>query len=179
MAKTTPAADEGPADEAVAPVTRPAVPADADAVRTLVNDAYGHYVARIGKPPGPMRDDYDRRIAAGQVWVLEPSHGGEILGIVVLEEQADALLLDNVAVSPTAQGKGHGRALIAFAEAECARRGFDELRLYTHALMTENIALYTRLGFAEIGHVQEKGFDRIYMAKRPRRFETVPNPHAL
>ncbi|MGH2616177.1 MAG: GNAT family N-acetyltransferase [Thermomicrobiales bacterium] len=143
---------------------RAALPDDADAVRAIVQDAYGHYVARIGMRPGPMRDDYDRRIDAGQVWVLQED--GEIVGLVVLEDQPDALLLDNVAVAPAAQGKGFGRALIAFAEAEALRRGYGELWLYTHVLMVENIALYTRLGFAEIGRVGEKGFQRVYMAKR-------------
>ncbi len=136
---------------------------DAETVRALVDDAYGHYVARIGKPPGPMLDDYARRIAANQAWVCEL--GGEIVGLVVLEERSDGILLDNVAVTPAAQGRGVGRALIAFAEREACRRGFDEIRLYTHVLMVENIALYEHLGFTEIGRVQEKGFNRVYMAK--------------
>jgi ribosomal protein S18 acetylase RimI-like enzyme len=91
------------------------------------------------------------------------------LGLVVLEDQDGYLLLDNVAVAPAAQGQGLGRKLIAFAEGEAVRRGYDELRLYTHVLMVENIALYQRLGFVEIGRVQEKGFDRVYMAKRLTR----------
>lgn len=143
---------------------RPARPEDGDAVRQLVLDAYGHYVARMGKPPGPMLDDYDRRIADGQAWVLE--EGGQLAGMLVLEDQGDgALLLDNVAVAPSAQGKGYGRALVAFAEAEARRRGLGEVRLYTHVLMTENLALYARLGFRETGRVSEKGYERVYMAK--------------
>lgn len=142
---------------------RLAQPDDVDALRALVTEAYGHYVARIGKPPGPMIDDYARRIAAAQAWVGELD--GILVGLVVLEERTDGILLDNVAVSPAMQGRGLGRALIAFAERESRRRGFAELRLYTHALMVENIALYGRLGFSEIGRVQEKGFDRIYMTK--------------
>jgi hypothetical protein len=43
---------------------------DVAAIRQLVHDAYGHYVARLGKLPGPLLDDYARRIAEGQVWVL-------------------------------------------------------------------------------------------------------------
>ena len=35
--------------------------------------------------------------------------------------------------------------------------------LYTHVLMTENQALYRRLGYVETGRVTEKGFDRVYM----------------
>ncbi len=142
---------------------RPAEPGEAVVLRDLVHAAYGHYVARIGKPPGPMLDDYAARIAAGQAWVLEDA--GRIAGVLVLEEQADAFLLDNIAVRPECQGAGHGRALMAFAEAEARRRGWREIRLYTHALMTENQALYRRLGYVETGRVAEKGFDRVYMAK--------------
>lgn len=142
---------------------RAAAVVEAEEVREVVHAAYAHYVARIGKPPGPMLDDYARRIADRRAWVLEDA--GRIVGVLVLEEQTDALLLDNVAVRPEAQGAGHGRALMAFAEAEARRRGFAEIRLYTHALMTENQALYRRLGYAEIGRVTEKGFDRVYMAK--------------
>ncbi|CAH0274577.1 GNAT family N-acetyltransferase [Roseomonas sp. CECT 9278] len=145
---------------------RRAQPGEAEGLRRLVADAYGHYVARLGKPPGPMVDDYAQRIADGQAWVLEAD--GALVGLVVLEDADDALLLDNVAVAPAAQGKGHGRALMTFAEAEARRRGHAELRLYTHVLMTENIALYGRVGFRETGRASEKGFARVYMAKALR-----------
>lgn len=142
---------------------RHARPAEADAVRDIVDAAYRHYIARMGKAPGPMLDDYARRIADKQVWVLDED--GRILGILVLEEHNGGFLLDNIAVAPDAQGGGHGRTLIAFAEAEARRRGYREIHLYTHVLMTENQALYKRLGFVETGRVSEKGFDRVYMAK--------------
>jgi GNAT superfamily N-acetyltransferase len=142
---------------------RPARSADANALRQLAVDAYTRYIARMGKPPGPMLDDYDRRIADGQAWVLEVD--GVIAGLLVLEEEGDTLLLDNVAVSPAAQGKGYGRKLMAFAEQEARRRGHAQLRLYTNVLMTENIALYERLGFRQTERVSEKGFERLYMLK--------------
>ena len=144
-------------------VIRPARPEDVEALRRIVQAAYGHYAARLGKPPGPMGDDYGRRVATKQAWVLEEE--GVPAGVLVLEDGDGALLLDNLTVSPAAQGRGHGRALIAFAEQEARRRGHAELRLYTNALMTENLALYGRLGFRETGHVTEKGFERVYMAK--------------
>jgi ribosomal protein S18 acetylase RimI-like enzyme len=144
-------------------VIRPAIAGEADAVHAVVDAAYRHYIARIGKPPGPMLDDYARRIADGQVWVLDDA--GTIAGILVLEPADDALLLDNIAVAPDRQGQGSGRSLIAFAEAEARRRGYAELRLYTHVMMTENIALYRRVGFVETHRVSEKGFDRVYMSK--------------
>jgi len=137
---------------------------DAPVVHDVVHAAYRHYIARIGKPPGPMLDNYPQRIADRQVWVLEDA--GKIIGVLVLEATPSGFLLDNIAVLPECQGKGHGRALIEFAEAEARRRGFAEIHLYTHALMTENIALYHRIGFAVSRRVNEKGYDRIYMTKR-------------
>ena len=146
------------------PTIRIANADDAAAVQAIVDAAYRSYIPRIGKPPGPMLDDYAKRIADGQVWIL--AGAGEMIGILVLEETPDGLLLDNIAVAPEQLGMGHGRTLLEFAEAEAMRRGWNEIRLYTNALMTENIALYRRIGYVETLRVTEKGFDRVYMMKR-------------
>jgi ribosomal protein S18 acetylase RimI-like enzyme len=140
---------------------RPADAADLPAVERIVRDAYTKYIARIGKPPGPMLDDYAALIRGHQVWVA----GTPVQGAIVLLAEPDHLLLDNVAVDPAAQGTGLGRALIAFAEAEARRRGYTELRLYTHEKMTENIALYRRTGWTETGRGEEKGFARVFFRK--------------
>ena len=144
---------------------RRAEPADRAAVEIIVAAAYAKYVERIGKPPGPMLDDYAALIAAGAVSVwTEPN--GTISALIVLLPKPDHLLLDNIAVHPDRQGQGLGRRLIAFAEAEAQRLARAELRLYTHATMTENIALYRRLGFTETGRGQQAGYDRAFMTKR-------------
>jgi ribosomal protein S18 acetylase RimI-like enzyme len=140
-------------------MVRLAQPTEADAVRDLVREAYQHYVARLGREPGPMRGDDQRRITDGQVWVLDVE--GQIMGVVVLKERPDGFLLDNIVVAPSAQGQGYGRQLIAFAEEEARRRGYDEIRLYTNELMTENIALYQRLGYVEIRRIDEDGYHRV------------------
>jgi GNAT superfamily N-acetyltransferase len=145
---------------------RSAASADVDAVRDVVHAAYRHYIARIGKPPGPMLDDYAQRVADGQCWVLEDAD--QIVGVLVLEAGSTGLLLDNIAILPGSQGKGYGSSLIEFAEAEALRQGFQEISLYTHVLMTENIALYSRIGFVETHRVSEMGYDRVYMTKRLR-----------
>jgi GNAT superfamily N-acetyltransferase len=144
---------------------RGAQPVDRAAVERIVRDAYGIYVERIGKPPGPMLDDYAALIADGVVSVLEDADG-TIAAIIVVLPKPDHLLLDNIAVRPDRQGRGLGRRLIAFAEDEARRLGHAELRLYTHQKMTENIALYARLGFIETGRGQEAGYDRVFMTKR-------------
>jgi len=147
-------------------VIRRAQPADRAVVEEIVRDAYGMYVERIGKPPGPMLYDYAALIADGAVSVLEADGDGTIVAIIVLLPKPDHLLLDNIAVRPDRQGSGLGRRLIAFAEDEAYRLGYDELRLYTHRKMTENIALYARLGFVETGRRHEAGYDRVFMTKQ-------------
>ena len=142
---------------------RPARSAEAAAVRDVVLAAYERYVAVIGTQPGPMLDDYNARIAAGQAWVLEVAN--EIAGVLVLEDGPDCFLLDNIAIRPDRQGIGYGRQLMDFAEAQAARRGWQAVTLYTNALMTENIAIYTKRGYIQQGRRTEKGFDRIYMTK--------------
>jgi len=145
---------------------RRAEPEDRETVEAIVREVYSIYIERIGKPPGPMLDDYGALITEGAVSVLEEP-GAAIAAILVLLPKPDHLLLDNIAVRPDRQGQGLGGQLIAFAEAEARRLGFAELRLYTHERMTENIALYTRLGFVETGRGREAGYDRVFMTKRP------------
>jgi len=138
---------------------------DQATVESIVAAAYSIYIERIGKPPGPMLDDYPARIAETAVSVIEDP-AGTIAGLIVLLPKPDHLLLDNIAVRPEWQGKGLGRELIRFAESEGRRLGYRELRLYTHALMTENIALYKRVGFVETGRGAQDGYDRVFMTKR-------------
>lgn len=142
---------------------RPATEADVPAVAAIVYDAYVKYVARIGRQPGPMLDDYAARVAAGEVSVCV--EGDAIAGILVLEPAPDHLLLDNIAVAPAWQGRGVGRMLLDFADAEARRAGFAELRLYTHVLMHENIALYRHLGWQEYARGEQSGFQRVFMRK--------------
>ena len=91
---------------------------------------------------------------------------GVIAAIVVLLPAPDYLLLDNIAVAPERQGSGLGRRLLAFAEAEASRRGYREIRLYTHQTMVENQRLYASIGYEETGRGAEAGYDRVFMRKQ-------------
>jgi ribosomal protein S18 acetylase RimI-like enzyme len=142
---------------------RSAIGADASKVAALVDDASGHYVERIGMLPRPMTDDYAEVIANQRVTVAE-SHG-TIVGVIVLAVEDEGFLVDNVAVDPSLRGKGLGRALLEFAEAEARRAGFDSIYLYTHEKMTENLALYSRIGYVEYDRRSKGGFSLVYMRK--------------
>ena len=113
-----------------------------------------------------MFDNYAARVSEGVVWVLE--EGAEIAALIVLLPAPNYLLLDNIAVSPTRQGFGLGRRMLAFAEEEAMQRGYREIRLYTHQTMVENQRLYASIGYEETGRGSEAGYDRVFMRKRLR-----------
>lgn len=142
---------------------RSAIGADVSKVAALVNAAYGHYIERIGILPRPMTDDYAEVIANRRVTVAE-SHGA-IVGVIVLTENDEGFLIDNVAVDPSHRGKGLGKALLELAEAEARRAGFDSIHLYTHEKMTENLALYSRIGYVEYDRHSQGEFALVYMRK--------------
>lgn len=145
---------------------RQAVPGDRGAIQALVEAAYALYLPRMGRRPGPMDDDYAARIAAGQAWVVDaPDELGGLVALLVLEPRPDFLLVDNVAVAEAARGRGLARRLLDFAEAEARRLGYRELQLYTHKTMTENQAIYLRLGWELYRWATEKGFERAYFRK--------------
>ena len=143
---------------------RPAARADGAKVAQIVEEAYRRYIARMGRPPGPMLDDYSARISERVVWVIE--QGTTIVGILVLLPKPDHVLLDNIAITPSRQGLGLGRRLLAFSEAEALRQGYREIRLYTHETMTENQRLYAAMGYEETGRGTEAGYERVFMRKQ-------------
>ena len=145
-------------------ILRKATAPDADAIRRIVTAAYGPLADRMDKPPMPMLDDYPARVAEGVVDVLVD--GEIVLGMIILVDQPDALMLENVAVAPEAQGRGVGRRLIDHAEAEAQRRGGSLIRLYTHATMVENQRMYAHLGYTETERGEDEGYDRVQFEKR-------------
>jgi ribosomal protein S18 acetylase RimI-like enzyme len=127
----------------------------------------------LGYKPLPVNEDYAPRIERGEVWLLED--GPHLVGVLVIELHADHALIFSVAVAPDRQGAGYGVKLLTLAEDLAAAAGLAELRLYTNARMTGNIALYTGFGYRETGrrsHPTRPGSVVVDMAKdlngRPR-----------
>lgn len=145
---------------------RPAEEEDAPALSKLVDDAYRGYVSRLGREPGPMTEDYSQVIRVSEVSVVEED--GKLVGVIVLSSGEEGFCIENVAVHPTRQGTGVGRTLLRFAEREARRAGYDSIYLYTHEKMSENLALYGRIGYVEYERRQENGFSRVFMRKKLR-----------
>jgi ribosomal protein S18 acetylase RimI-like enzyme len=142
---------------------RSATGADVPKVTGLANTAYGHYEARIGIVPRPITDDYAEIIKNYRVTVAESNQ--TVVGVIVLTVTNEGFLIDNVAVDPAYRGQGLGKALLEFAEAEARRAGFDSIYLYTHEKMTENLALYSKIGYVEYDRRSQGEFSLVYMRK--------------
>src|SRR5436190_23024585 len=145
---------------------RRATAADVAEIRQLITEVYQKYVERIGRPPAPMTADYSAAVAHFRVWVLESDEG--IVGALVTEDCTDHLLLETVAVAPTAQGSGYGRLLLDRADRDAEELGLAEIRLYTNEAMTENLTFYPRHGYRETGRAVQDGFRRVYFSKTVR-----------
>jgi ribosomal protein S18 acetylase RimI-like enzyme len=113
--------------------------------------------------PGPMTDDYTDAIRNDRVVVAEAS--GEIVGVLVLRVTREGFEIPNVAVYPFHRGVGLGRTLLRFAETEARSAGFDSVYLYTHEKMTENLALYRRIGYVEFDRPSQGDFALVYLRK--------------
>lgn len=142
---------------------RPATDADVPRLAELAQAAYGHYVERLGHPPRPLTDDYAEVVRDQSVTVAQ--RGLKIVGMIVLGVGDDGFLVDNVAVDPRHQGTGVGSALLERAEEEARRAGFDSLYLYTHEKMTENLALYSWMGYTESDRRQHGDARLVYLRK--------------
>lgn len=142
---------------------RRATVADVPRLSELVRAAYAHYVDRLDGPPRPMTDDYAEVVRTHRVIIAE--RGGEILGLVVLGVSDEGFFVDNVAVDPSHQGIGVGKALLQHAEIAARDAGFESIYLYTHERMVENLALYARIGYVEYDRRLHAGARIVYLRK--------------
>jgi ribosomal protein S18 acetylase RimI-like enzyme len=108
-------------------------------------------------------DDYAAVVRDWDVTIAE--RDGEVIGLIVLGTGDEGFVVDNVAVDPSRQGSGVGRLLLEHAEVAARRAGFDSIHLYTHERMTENLALYSRIGYVEYDRRLHGGACLVYLAK--------------
>lgn len=83
----------------------------------------------------------------------------------VLRITDEGLIIDNVAVRPARRGTGLGRGLLELADGEARQAGFGSIYLFTHEEMTENQALYSRIGYVEHDRGSQGDFNLVFMRK--------------
>jgi len=113
-----------------------------------------------------------RRAAEGQCFIAE--HDGAIVGTVTVcgpyadgvapwaesvpwFRDRDTAHFHQFAVHPGLQGQGLGRRLVAACERWALQRGYRRMALDTAEPAAALRALYGRLGYADVGHVQWDG----------------------
>ncbi|KAL3461427.1 acyl-CoA N-acyltransferase [Aspergillus heterothallicus] len=146
---------------------------DIHRIESMITAAFTKYIERIGKPPAPMLANYNELIKTHDVYVLQDTDAsntgrrGIVQGSIVLEthDESNALELSSLVVDPAAQGRGYGRLLIEFAEERARVQGRSTLTLYTNVKMFENLGLYRKLGFLEVGRRVQDGYERVFFRK--------------
>jgi GNAT superfamily N-acetyltransferase len=136
---------------------------DTASVTACAVEAFRHYIPRLGLTPIPMTKDYGAAIANTQVWVA--TQQGRTVAALVLDITDEGFLIDVIAVLPQHQGTGVGRALLELAEREALRQGHDSIHLFTNEKMTENRALYERIGYVEYKHLTLAERTRVFLRK--------------
>ena len=136
--------------------------AELERLRALQGAAYAQNRPLLGVEPLPLRADYADVLRDMEVWVL-PADGQTIgqtightdgqtvspfLGALIVEPRASDLLIWSIAIHPSVQGTGLGRALLAAAEARARQTGRSILRLYTGTPLAHLLAWYGRHGYA-------------------------------
>jgi ribosomal protein S18 acetylase RimI-like enzyme len=142
---------------------RRAVPADAAAAQELTRKAYAKWIPVIGREPRPMKANYDAAVREHLVDLLYVE--GRLAALIEAIPQADHLLIENVAVLPSLQGRGLGRRLMACAEALAISLGLPEVRLYTNKDFATNVRLYLGLGYRVDREEPFMGGITVYMSK--------------
>jgi GNAT superfamily N-acetyltransferase len=154
-----------PADP-TAPLVRPAVAAEHDAIRALLDASYAPYRAAIpAQVWGRYRSDLldlGRHARDGQLLVA--TVGGALAGYAAFYPDATAQGLARpsgwasgrgLAVDPRHRGRGVASALLAAFEAAARDVGAPVFAFHTSGFMTTALALYERLGYR-----RAPGFDR-------------------
>ncbi|MGX5843744.1 GNAT family N-acetyltransferase [Mesorhizobium sp. ArgA1] len=143
---------------------RPAERADAAAIRDIVRAAYARWVPVIGREPMPMRADYDRAVVEHPFELAAESD--RIVGMIETMLEDDHLWIENVCVSPDAQGRGIGRLLLERAEQKAREAGRFELRLLTNGAFAANVSLYKKHGYTIDREEPFMNGMTVYMSKK-------------
>ena len=160
---------------------RLATSGDMETVYAIFCDAVNH-MNRNGIPqwdevyptPAILQED----LARGELYVADVPCDG-VLAAVVLNEQCDPdydaaaweggqpyVIVHRLCVSPHAQGKGVGRALMAAVEEWAKARGYADIRLDAFSQNPHALRMYTRLGYVKRGEASwRKGL--FYLMEKP------------
>lgn len=94
------------------------------------------------------RKDIARKMKVNPEWFLIGESEGRVVATCMVGYDGHRGLINFMAVSPSLQGGGHGRAMMAEAERILVGVGCPKINLQVRTTNTQVIAFYEKLGFA-------------------------------
>ncbi len=149
---------------------RPAGRREAAALEALARAAFRPVAPRFGTYSPLTGLDIGRLIAERTVYVLdeEAAPGDEIAepaALMVARPGDRVLVIRLVAVRPDRQGRGLGRALVAYGEALARLSGLGRVELMVEQVLWEQVARYARLGYQPVDEREVDGVVRLTLRK--------------
>ena len=135
-------------------------PERAGDVHRLTQLAFAPHAA-LDPPSGAGKETVERvreNLAAGGGAIAELD--GEPVGCLRWFVDGRDLRVRRLAVVPSRQRRGIGRALMAWAEAEARRRGHGAVAVGVRVGLPGNLAFYRGLGYEVIGEHRHDGYER-------------------
>jgi predicted N-acetyltransferase YhbS len=126
---------------------RLATASDVPAIIRVVNAAFSIETFLDGTRTDEAR--MAEMLRTGEFLVAED--GGRIIASVYVEQDGKRGYFGMLAVDPTSQGKGLGRAMVEAAESYCQNRGCTAMDLAVLSLRPELPPLYEKLGYVKTG----------------------------
>lgn len=125
-------------------VIRSARVADTACIQHCIRLAYAEALSRIDDLPD-VSEGIAEDIKTRGVCVAATET--DILGVIVFDRVADVMMIFNLAVAPTAQGRGIAGRLLDVAERAAQEKALTRLRLRTHRQMQQAVRMYLHLGW--------------------------------
>ena len=150
---------------------RPCRADETEAIAEIVNAAAEAYrgvipADRWHDPYMPL-DEVEGEIAAGvEFWGAED--GGELLGVMGIQDVRDVTLIRHAYVKPATQGRGIGGALLE----DLVPRATKPLLVGTWAAAEWAIRFYEKHGFERVGEQRKNELLRTYWTIPDRQVET-------
>lgn len=148
------------------------MPAESAAIGEIVNDAARRYAGVIPAdryhepymPPAELLAEID---AGVRFWGYEDA-GGELLGVMGIQDVSDVTLIRHAYVRSSHQGRGVGGALLARLRAQTER----PILVGTWAAASWAVAFYERHGFCLVTPAEKDRLLRLYWTIPERQVET-------
>ena len=147
---------------------RPAATHDSDSLLSWRNDPtdFQWYLESSSVRVEEHRAWLAERLSRDQpsLWILDVD--GRAAGTVRMDVDSPTSALASIVVDPELRGRGYGRRLLAFLDAQARNRGIRELRAVIHPENAASHALFAAAGYVRSDHDVE-GFDFYALSLNP------------